>query len=71
MVANSRKQLGKSIALVGVVVMAAGAVLMIWQNPGEIGPFMGMIGGMIGAAGGFIMRRAPRCSEESAEAKQE
>jgi len=52
-------------------VAGAGAVLMIWQNPGEIGPFMGMIGGMIGAAGGIIMRRASRCSEESAEAKQE
>ena len=66
-----RKKLGKSILLGGVVVMLAGTVLIIWQNPGEIGPFMGMIGGMIGTAGALPMRRASRCSEESPEAKQE
>jgi hypothetical protein len=66
----SRRQLADAILLLASVLMVGGATWAAWQNSGNAGWFVVLIGGGLGIAAGLLKRNAQPCSEGSAETER-
>jgi hypothetical protein len=65
----SRNQLGDVIIILASILMLGGATWVAWQNTGDTGWFISLIGAGLAMTGALIKRNAQRCSEESDDAE--
>jgi hypothetical protein len=57
---------------VASILMVGGATWIAWQNSGDTGWFVVLVGGGLATVGGLLVaRNAQQCSEESGEAEGE
>jgi hypothetical protein len=66
----SQNQLGDVIVILASILMIGGATWAAWENTGDTGLFIGLIGAGLAMTGALIKRNAQRCPEESADAEQ-
>ena len=69
---DSKRRLGTAIMQVASILMVGGATWIAWQNSGDTGWFVVLVGGGLATVGGLLVaRNAQQCSEESGEAEGE